>query len=188
MSHMNKKLALVAFVSLQSALMLAPGQNPATFSPRVGYQRFAPNRTISDGQLLVSQAKDHAAHAQDVANEAADHANFMQVAANHVATVQKAAEEKHEKLANAISAVQEYINSPTPRNGTLKAGYAEYKKAASFIKASAHDDIEHALGKLAEAYAALDALPKLTVEDRTVEAELHIAMNALRAIIEKKLV
>lgn len=204
----NKKLALITFVSLQSAFMLAPGANPTSWSPG---PKNAPNRRLvrhhdatnadqarteapdlglSDGvrQALVNHANGHAVHAQAVADEAADHAAAMQLVANQAKTAQEAAEQKNAKLAQAIVTVQEYVKRPSPKNGTLKDGYAEYKNAARFIKACAQDDIQQALGALEEAYAALDMLPKLTVEARTVDVELHMAINSLKAILEKKLV
>lgn len=208
MSHNNKKLAIVALVSLQSALMLAPGANPASWSRGpAGYQRFAPNRHLvtssgentgvtrtqasdidmSDdvGQALVNHAKGHAVHSLAVAQEAADHAAAMQVVASHLAERQQSTQAQNEELSRAIVIVQQYLQSPNPTNGTLKAGYGEYKRAVGIIKARAHDSVKQAIGELRQAYAFLDMLPKNTVEAYTIDAELNMAINALNAVLPK---
>lgn len=207
MSH-NKKLSIVALVALQSALMLS-SQQEATGVWNRGLSRNTRPRLagvqnpvgempgiempVVATQALADHAERHAAHTQVVAQEANDHANVMRVVADHLTTKQDEAVTKLQQLNKSISTVQNYIDSPNSKNGTLKKGdaehgnvrYVEYKKAAASIRDHARQSLMESYKAVVEAYDILSVLPKNTVEDKTVEAELKMVMNALHAVLQK---
>ncbi len=55
MSHNSKKLAILALVSLQSALMLAPGAKPVSYTPRSG-SPISPTMTVPPNSFADSTA------------------------------------------------------------------------------------------------------------------------------------
>lgn len=210
MSRNNKKLAFLTLVSIQSASVLMAGMSSVN---SVGVNRLTslrgnvPNQELGEmpgivmpagvTQVLADHATRHAAHAtthaaqaQLLAKDAADHATLVQAVATHVAATQTAEQAEKEQLDEAVNVVIKYVNSPNSKNGTLKPGvpgatYQDYRKASDLIKSHAHESLEYALDGLFEAKIVLDVLPKVTVEDQTIQAELNMAINALKAILKK---
>jgi len=136
-------------------------------------------------QVVANDAADHAQDAQTVADEAVRHATVMHAVAAVVNESQSQANQEEGEFFKNVAIVEDYKNSPNPTNGTLKAGYVEFKKAAEALRVHSKKYIDESLMAAVKAVSVLDILPNVTVESQSARAELTMAVNALRAALER---
>lgn len=163
--NFNKTLLFTAFVALQSIAYASDIRGGRVNETRFllggnpsTYTPVARPSASTIGTVLTNHASDHADYTEKEAEDA--------------------------KLAYFVAVIERYNNQPNPKNGTLKPGYAEWKEAVQYVEDHAREYISYAHGAILQATTVLQVLPKSTLEAKTADAELRMAINALEGALK----